>query len=204
MRVSPGNFKRFVYFIAVLAVLSYAIVTTLNLLFRTYWGPLPSWVETPSVIGVLVFLYGMFNSYLWHWPIFRWVRIVDFPDLRGRWSGTITSSWKTGPSAAVLEIVQTASSIRVALYALESHSESRTADFEIRGDGRPMLHYIYESIPKSAAASTMERHEGTAALTYFSDKRLLEGGYYTGRGRQSQGDMTFYFKERKLYGRFFQ
>jgi hypothetical protein len=204
MRVRPENFKRFVYFIATLAVLSYAIVTTLNLLIRAYWGPLPSWAETPSVIGVLVFLYGMFNSCLWHWPIFRWLRIVDFPDLRGRWRGTITSSWKAGQSPAALEIVQTASFIRVALYALESHSESRTADFEIRGDGRPVLNYIYENIPKSAAANTMERHEGTAALTYFSDKRLLEGGYYTGRGRQSQGEMTFYFEGRKLLGRFFQ
>src|SRR5260370_30093919 len=203
MRVRPENFKRFVYFMPVLAVISYAIVTILNLLIRASWGPLPYWVETPSVIGVLVFLYGMFNSHLWHWPIFRWVRIVDFPDLRGRWRGTITSSWKTGQSQAVLEIVQTASSTRVALCALESHSESRTADFEIRGDGRPVLHYIYESIPKSAAVNTMERHEGTASLTYFNDKRLLEGGYYTGRGRQSQGEMTFYFEQRKLLGRYF-
>jgi len=48
----------------------------------------------------------------------------------------------------------------------------------------------------------MERHEGTAALTYFDDKHTLEGTYYTGRGRQTFGGMMFRFKEKKLYGRF--
>jgi hypothetical protein len=204
MKVRRDNFKRFAYFIAALAILSYAIVFVINTLIKTYWGPLPSWIETPSVVGVLVFLYVMFDSYLWHWPLFRWLGIVDFPDLRGRWSGTITSSFQTGQRPAVLEIVQTASALGLALYSMDSHSESRTADFELRRDGRPVLHYIYENIPKSTAAGSMERHEGTAALTYFGDKRLLEGGYYTGRSRQSQGEMTFYFKSKKLCGRFFE
>jgi hypothetical protein len=204
MRVRPDNFKRFTYFIAILAVLSYAIVLASNLLISTFWGRLPPWAETPSVIGILVLLCSAFDSYLWHWPIFRWLGFVDFPDLRGQWSGMLTSSWQAGQSPAVLEIVQTSSFIMVALYAMGSHSESRTADFEIRGDGRPVLHYIYENIPNPTATGTMERHEGTAALTYFRDKRLLEGAYYTGRGRQSQGAMTFYFKDKTFHGRFFE
>jgi hypothetical protein len=158
MRVRPDNFKRFAYFIAVLALLSYAIVFAINFLIKTYLGLLPSWIETPSVVGVLVVLYGMFDSYLWHWPLFRWVGIVDFPDLRGRWSGTITSSFQTGQRPAVLEVVQTASAVAIALYTMESHSESCTANFEIRSDGRPVLHYIYENIPKSTATGSMERH----------------------------------------------
>jgi hypothetical protein len=203
MRVRPENFKRFTYFITVLAILSYAIVIGANFLIRTYWGPLPPWIETPSVIGVLVFFYAMFDSYLWHWPVFRWFRIVDFPDLRGRWSGSITSSWESGPLPCVLEIVQTASAIRIALYTMNSHSESRTADFEIRGDGRPVLHYAYENIPIPTSTGTMERHEGSTTLTYFRDKQLLEGGYYMGRGRQTQGEMTFRFETKNLSGRFF-
>jgi hypothetical protein len=204
MKVRPDNFKRFAYFTALLAILSYLIVLGFKLLLGLLFGPPPAWLETPSFFGVLVFLYKVFDSYLWHWPLFHWLGIVDFPDLRGRWTGTVTSSWQTGQRPAILEIVQTASAIRAALYTTDSHSESRTADFEIRGDGRPVLHYVYENVPNSTAASTMERHEGTAALTYFSDKQLLEGGYYTGRSRQSQGEMTFYFRSKKLCGRFFE
>jgi SMODS-associating 2TM, beta-strand rich effector domain len=156
LRIRPDNFKRFTYFITVLALLSYAIVLASNLLISMFWGSLPPWVETPSVIGTLVLLYSAFDSYLWHWPIFRWLGIIDFPDLRGRWSGMITSSWRAGQSRAVLEIVQTSSFIMVALYAMDSHSESRTADFEIRRDGQPMLHYIYENIPTPTATGTMK------------------------------------------------
>ena len=204
MRIRPENFKRFTYFIAILALLSYLVVFGIHLLVAAVWGPLPGWVETPSVIGVLVFLYTIFDAYIWRWPLFRWLQIVDFPDLRGRWTGTITSSWQPNRLPAAIEIVQTASSISVALYGSNSHSESCVADFEVRGDGRPVLHYVFENIPNSSAVTTMERHEGTAMLTYFEDKKLLEGGYYTGRGRQSQGEMTFYFKGKKLSGRFFE
>lgn len=154
------------------------------------------------MFGVLVCLYTAFDSYLWRWPIFHWLGIVDFPDLRGRWKGTITSSWGSQRLPAVLEIVQTASSVRAAVYTFNSHSESQTAAFNIRGDGRPVLYYVYENTPNSAAAATMERHEGTAALTYFREKRLLESSYYTGRGRQSQGEMSFYFETEALHGRF--
>ena len=90
------------------------------------------------------------------------------------------------------------------MYTMESESVSQTAEFEIRkGDGRPVLHYIYDNHPKSAAPGSMERHEGTAALTYFEEKRLLEGSYYTGRGRQTFGNMTFFYEKPKLFGRFF-
>jgi SMODS-associating 2TM, beta-strand rich effector domain len=203
MRVRPDNFKRLVYFVAVLALLSYGIVRVFNLGIDAYGIKVPVWLETPSVVGVLVFLYTIFDSYLWHSKLFWILRLVDFPDLRGRWTGRMTSSWNNANKAAVLEITQTSSSIVVALYTMNSESVSQTAEFEVRrADGRPVLHYIYENHPYSPAPGSMERHEGTVALTYFAAKRMLEGSYYTGRGRQTFGTMTFYFQGQNLSGRF--
>lgn len=92
----------------------------------------------------------------------------------------------------------------VALYTMDSQSVSHTAEFELRrGDGRPVLLYIYDNKPSPTAINAMEPHEGTAALTYFEDKRLLDGSYYTGRSRQSYGKIMFSFKEKRLQGRYF-
>jgi len=146
MRIRPDNFKRFVYFVAVLALISYAIVVGVNDAIAASGIMVPVWLETPSVVGVLVFLYAIFDSYLWHSRLFRLLGIVEIPDLRGRWDGTVTSSWNNKTSPAVLEITQSSSSIIVAMYTLQSESVSQTAEFEVRrADGRPILHYIYDN-----------------------------------------------------------
>jgi hypothetical protein len=118
---------------------------------------------------------------------------------------TLQTSWDNATSAAALEITQTCSSITIAVYTQKSESVSKTADFELRrADGRPILHYVYESSPYSAAPDSMERHDGTAALTYFENKhqRLLKGYYYTGRGRQTFGTMQFHFEKKELRGQY--
>lgn len=207
MRVRPDNFKRLVYFIAALALVSYGIVRALNFLLTLLLIQPPTGIETPSAVGVLVLLYALFDSHLWHWRVFHWLGVVEIPDLRGRWWGTITSSYNTVTTPAALEITQTSSSIVVAVYTGDSESLSQTAEFEVRkADGRPVLRYFFENRPDARAAAGMERHEGTAELVYFEDRqprqRQLQGSYYTGRSRQTFGRMEFNFEVKKLRGRF--
>src|SRR5262245_16244720 len=98
MRVGPNNFTRFFYFIAVLTGISLAAAAVVKWLTKNFFGiaELPVWVETPSVVSIVVGLYWLFDRYLWAWPIFRAFRIVDFPDLRGRWAGQLKSSYNGG------------------------------------------------------------------------------------------------------------
>ncbi len=203
MRIRPDNFTRFFYFVVTLTVVSLCVVWVLKSLAK-YFGliDLPIWIETPSVVAVVVALYSLFDKHLWAWPIFRHLRLIDFPDLRGRWSGRLKSSYDNEELEAVLEIVQTSSAIAVSLYSERSHSVSEIADFTVGSNGQTRLHYVYRNAPASLSPDSMQMHLGTVALTYFADVRALEGDYYTGRGRQTYGTMRFEFSDRTLLHRF--
>lgn len=64
------------------------------------------------------------------------------------------------------------------------------------------LHYIYRNAPGSLSSDSMQMHLGTVSLVCFADTRVLEGNYYTGRGRQTYGTMRFEFTDRTLLHRF--
>lgn len=48
----------------------------------------------------------------------------------------------------------------------------------------------------------MEMHEGSVSLTLLEDIRVLDGTYYTGRGRQTHGTMRFAYSAPELLRRF--
>ena len=50
-----------------------------------------------------------------------------------------------------------------------------------------MYHY-YVNTPRASAPATMHTHEGTAIL-HLSEPIRLEGHYYTGRDRVTQGEL---------------
>ena len=203
MRIRPDNFTRFFYFFVSLTLISFGVAWGLKGLAK-YFGltDLPIWIETPSVVAVVVALYSLFDKHLWAWPLFRWLRVIDFPDLRGRWTGRLHSSHNGEELEAVLEIVQTSSGISVSLYGERSQSVSEIADFTVGSNGQTKLHYVYRNAPGSLSPDSMQMHLGTALLVCFTDARVLEGDYYTGRGRQTHGTMRFEFAGRALLHRF--
>lgn len=203
MRIRPDNFTRFFYFFAALTLVSFGVAWGLKGLAK-YFGltDLSIWIETPSVVAVVVALYSLFDKHLWAWPIFRRLRLVDFPDLRGRWSGHLKSSYDNQELEAVLEIVRTSSAISVSLYGERSQSVSEIADFTVGSNNQTKLHYVYRNAPGSLSPESMQMHLGTVSLVCFTDARVLEGDYYTGRGRQTYGTMRFEFVGRALLHRF--
>ena len=49
---------------------------------------------------------------------------------------------------------------------------------------------MYVNEPKSGAVGTMNMHQGTAVLKL--KEQILEGDYYSGRGRQGIGSITLH------------
>ncbi len=52
-----------------------------------------------------------------------------------------------------------------------------------------MVSYEYVNEPKPLAPTLMQIHRGFADLTLSLDGRVLDGDYYTGRGRQTYGSL---------------
>src|SRR5439155_26493782 len=117
--------------------------------------------------------------------------------------GEVRSSYRGGTVvAAVLEIVQSSSSIYVFMYTEESHSVSQVADFTVEPNDGVTLHYTYRNQPLPGAARSMEMHEGAASLLYHKDIDVLDGLYYTGRGRGTYGSLRFERVTTKVLRRF--
>jgi hypothetical protein len=155
---------------------------------------LPWWIEIPSVLGFFGLYIWFYDNYLWkNWP-FRMLKWFQTPDLNGRWSATIKSSYKgfEDTTQGVSTIRQTASDMVVALQTDQSSSYSiygslmrteRLNTFEL------IYHYINQ--PKADAVDTMSIHQGTAWLRISEDLQTMEGEYYSGRGRQHFGKIVF-------------
>lgn len=205
MRLSPAKFLHYAIFIASLIGIGLAVVFVLHQALSLIGIELPWWFETPSSFGIAGLLFSTFDKWLWSWRGFRKIGLIDFPDLRGRWTGELHSSFHEMkiPIAAALEIKQTATSIVVNLYTEQSQSTSIVATFKTDPDGVDGLHYIYENKPAPASQEqNMHRHDGHAHLRYFPDIRKLQGGYFTSRERRTYGSMEFRFEGKDALGRF--
>ena len=51
-------------------------------------------VSITSAVGMYQILYYVFDRFIWKWRLLRKIGLVTVPDLNGRWSGTIKSSYK--------------------------------------------------------------------------------------------------------------
>ena len=167
----------------------------------------PSWVEIVSPIPPLAIfggLYTFFDKRAWRWGIFRWLGVVNVPDLRGRWKGTLNSSFeengikKTVPM--YLEISQTFSRISVNAYYERSESHSVAASFtELTNETH--LYYTYDNDPHPILKTgTMQKHPGTAKLKCLPSGEELKGPYFNGIG--NVGEINLKFERRNLIGKF--
>ena len=158
---------------------------------------------TLSPLFVAGSLYALFDRYGWRYRIFRWVGVVNVPDLNGCWKGTHRSSHiQDGKNVVVdayLEIVQTFSKITVHAYYEKSESYGVVAGFGELG-GEIYLYYIYDNEPNSLKGGGMQNHRGTVKLKCLPNERKLIGTYFNSIG--NSGDVQLDFKNRVLLGRF--
>jgi hypothetical protein len=153
----------------------------------------PWWLDIPSVFGMYGILLGVFDRWAWRNQFFRWLRLVNVPDLQGGWRGTIGSSFtgQDGSTTArdvTVHITQTWSQICVSLDTDLSSSRSQIAGILVScGPPNPLLTYDYLNEPKPSAPDTMHAHRGTVRLDVVDGWKTLDGQYYTGRDRITYG-----------------
>ena len=145
------------------------------------------WLSVPSFAGCYSSLHWLFDRYVWRLGLFRRLRLIQVPDLNGKWVGVVESSYsKAGPAHSVsVTVMQRWSKMALTFETEHSRSTTTTAHLRTIDLPNPQLSYQYVNEPKSNAPGTMEMHKGTATLELTSSG--LEGDYYTGRGRGEIG-----------------
>lgn len=172
------------------AVISTLVAFAWNAACQAFHWTAPWWVDTPAVFGFYGLLYWAYDGYLWRTRFFRGLHGV--PDINGTYVVRIRSSHDRHERdhEAKAIISQSWSRIVVRLVTASSVSKSDGAWLtEASGMGF-RLTYTYANAPKSAAEPALTSHVGTAVIT-FSDDGQGDGEYYTGRGRMTQGALTF-------------
>lgn len=173
-----------------LAALSFGIIYMLHLFSVAAQINPPWWVGFPSWGVVYLGLFKIFDRRLWRWPFLHRIGIVKIPLLAGEWKGYGTSSYDGHKirRPTTITITQSWTQICVSLKGEESGSDSLLAGI-LTKEPRVNLSYVYMNRPISGAPETMQIHYGTAELSLSRDGKILEGDYYSGRGRGTTGTL---------------
>jgi len=150
-----------------------------------------------TIPGIFYILLKLFEEFFWKWKIWRFLKIVDFPDLNGEYKGQLTSSFKEKDGEnyeqkITLKIKQSFSSIVIQLStnSFSSESISKKAFFDFNElKQKSCLYYFFQNTPGENATKTMQMHEGSTILCYDEKTKKLKGTYYSGRGRNNYGDI---------------
>jgi hypothetical protein len=141
----------------------------------------------------LIFLYER-----WGW---RWLSAIK--NLNGTWVGSITTSHNGGTSVpCVMRVRQTWTRMAIELETEQSRSRTTMSALYDEQPGDVGLKYEYVSEPRNLAVQTMQTHRGvcTLAIAPDSDVMRLSGDYFTGRGRETRGEITLHRMSRELLG----
>lgn len=175
--------------VVALLVISIPVAWVLSWVFQKSGIAALWWLDTPAVLGVFGLLYAAFNKLAWHWKVFRTCALVQTPDLRGVWRGTVTTSHdgQSDRHEVSVRIKQSWTHIRIELEGAHSTSQSQIAMMHVGDEGEVEVAYEYLNEPKANAASTMHSHRGFARLKVTGE--VAEGDYYSGRDRQTHGTL---------------
>lgn len=180
------NFFRSAKIYLILAILAISAGSAVQSLFTLPF--LLSYVNrgalsTGMIYGFLIFLYEN-----WGW---RWLSTLK--NLNGTWVGNINSSYNGKTTIpCVMHVRQTWKRMMIELHTEQSHSRTTMAALFDNQSGDVSLQYKYVSEPRGLATPTMQMHRGSCALSIVkgsSDSRL-RGNYYTGRGRETHGEIS--------------
>ena len=147
------------------------------------------WVSVPSFAGFYSVLHWLFDNHVWRWRLWWNLGLLRVPDLNGEWVGIVNSSYGANGSThpVSISIIQKWSKILVRFETEQSRSYSVSGTLKVNDIINPELSYLYMNQPKSFAPKSMEIHKGTSTLELKDN--VLEGEYYTGRGRRNFGSV---------------
>jgi len=173
-----------------LAVLAVGIAWALFRLFAFVHFTVPWWLDAPSTMGIFGLFYAAFDKVLWRKGWVRRIGLVKVPDLEGRWQGHVRSSFDQNTENHVVSVCIKQSWTRISLVLESTSSDSQTlvGSLQVNTPEGPVFSYQYRNEPKPDALETMQIHYGTARLV-LRDAVVLDGDYYSGRGRQQYGSI---------------
>lgn len=151
--------------------------------------------SAPTVLILLNAAVFVFDRWLWKIPLlYPW--FVPNPNLNGTFKGMLESSWvdpTTGTTKPLIDtfavVRQTAFTIHIRLYTVESESVSLASSFVKSDDGRQDLMFTYLNEPKQSKRSQSPIHYGGIRLKISHDHHQLTGIYWT--DRKTVGDVEF-------------
>lgn len=165
----------------------------------------PFWVETLSPLAAYGLLFTVFDRFAWRLPVFRWLGIVNRPDIRGRWLGEQTSSIKDADgkhlkSRVIMEVSQTFSTLHIEMFYHRWHSFISAAQI-LSIQNTPTLVAMFEAHPKVDYDGGGVVHRGVVKLTQCADSTLV-GTYFNSSG--NEGELIFRRTGYNLYRSFRQ
>ncbi|MGU0713142.1 hypothetical protein ACSEP2_08595 [Pseudomonas aeruginosa] len=146
-----------------------------------------------AIYAGLIFLYER-----WGW---RWLSTLK--NLDGTWVGNISTSHNGGTSVpCVMRVRQTWTRMTIELETEQSRSRTTMAALYEDQPGDVGLKYEYVSEPRNLAVQTLQTHRGvcTLAINSGSEGPRMSGDYFTGRGRETRGEITLHRVSRELLG----
>jgi hypothetical protein len=164
-----------------------------------------------STLTLLILAIVFVNKVGWKWSIFKW--LIDIPNLNGRYSGELVSSYKDEggqfvKKTCVVEIRQNASEIHVSSYFSNSGSEAASSSSHSISEAIVKeqndffkLYYIFVN-DTGFLENEVRNHTGTATFFYYPDVKILEGEYYN--QRMNKGTLKVRFIQKKRLGRFIE
>lgn len=167
-----------------------------------------NWIDTFSTVSLIIFIFIIINRYAWKFVFLKW--LIDIPDLNGRYSGMVISSYlglngEPEKKECVIEIKQTASAIHIFAYFGDfgthlrtSRSHSVSEQLVKESNGLFLLYYIFTN-ETEALQVQLNNHLGTARLKFYPDTKTLDGEYYN--QRKNIGTIEVQFLQKKLLGR---
>lgn len=197
--------------VALLGALSFVVIQTseqvlVGLSFQGFTLP----VLIPSFTLVFGAIFLVCNRYIWRLDPVQSVGLVKIPNLNGKWTGYVKTSYSgTIPESQIhpdneeesdytkirasLSITQQWWRIQVDLRTDGSSSHSEGATLLVEDTRWPTLSYQYENTPSVDTPDGMQLHYGTTNLQLSSEDEtdVLTGAYYTGPQRENHGELYF-------------
>ena len=184
----------------VLAVIGIVATLFLVYLIQALKFQIPWWVDAPSVMGFYALFYRLYDRVLWRLHVGP-IYLSMIPDVSGVWAGVLTSSYNEGTKINIVFFIeQRWSKISIKTETETSTSYTTMAALYTAESHEPRLTYEYLSTPKAFAVKTMNIHPGTGHLVLSPAFRTLtgKGEYYTGRGRQTLGELNLHFVSKQM------
>lgn len=135
-----------------------------------------------EAISITTVIAALYERSLWTFD-----KSANVPVIKGKYEGSIVSSWDGKKREAKLEIKQTLLKLSITMKTDESIGGSVTASID-EINGEKQLTYCYLNRPMASVRNRSEIHYGTAMLNCDSRGKLI-GTYFT--DRKTTGDMLF-------------